>query len=160
MFASFIESVRYSGHLFPVAFLRVFVGYYYLDIALSRIKEQYLQRPQLASDAADIIGQLGAMDLIRRLLESTIIPNWQIAAYLLVTLELVIGISYLLGYVVRPASILALIYCYLASAFLGPQKNLIYHFLIAIHFFMAWVGAGRCLGFDYYFFKRRRGLWW
>ena len=39
-------------------------------------------------------------------------------------------------------------------------KEDFYKTILAVHVMMAWVGAGRCLGFDYYFFKRRRGIWW
>jgi thiosulfate dehydrogenase [quinone] large subunit len=42
----------------------------------------------------------------------------------------------------------------------GPASEDFYKTILAIHLILAWVGAGRCLGFDYYFFKRRRGFWW
>lgn len=30
MLVAFLESIKYTGHLLPVVFLRVFLGYYYL----------------------------------------------------------------------------------------------------------------------------------
>jgi thiosulfate dehydrogenase [quinone] large subunit len=32
------------------------------------------------------------------------------------------------------------------------------HFVLFL--VLAWLGAGRCLGLDYFFYKRDRGIWW
>jgi thiosulfate dehydrogenase [quinone] large subunit len=61
---------------------------------------------------------------------------------------------------VRPVAILAVILSLNMLVISGNQFDDMYKTFIAIHLMMAWVGAGRCLGLDYYFFKRRRGIWW
>jgi thiosulfate dehydrogenase (quinone) large subunit len=31
---------------------------------------------------------------------------------------------------------------------------------LVLFLILAWLGAGRCLGLDYFFYKRDRGMWW
>ncbi|MCB0378591.1 MAG: hypothetical protein KDD33_08875, partial [Bdellovibrionales bacterium] len=80
--------------------------------------------------------------------------------YLLLGCELIIGISFILGLGVRFTSLLgALLSLHMYSYFDFPSgPGQIYLFYIHVLFLL--VGAGRCLGFDYYFFKSRRGLLW
>ena len=96
----------------------------------------------------------------RLLLSEYVIQYWQVAAFLFIGLQLVIGISYVIGYVVRPVSILAVLLCLNYFAIHSVEREVFFKLLIACHIMLAWVGAGRCLGLDYYFFKRRRGLLW
>ncbi|MFZ4405402.1 MAG: hypothetical protein ACOYOK_14985, partial [Pseudobdellovibrionaceae bacterium] len=86
--------------------------------------------------------------------------QWQTAAFILLGLEFAIAVSYILGYVVRPMALIAVVLG-LNLIFISDTKyEDLYKTFIALHIVFAWLGAGRCLGFDYYFFKRRRGLWW
>lgn len=87
-------------------------------------------------------------------------PNWHIAAYAIVGVESLIGISFLLGYLVRPFALLGVLLNLNLLWIMGPDQALLYQTLLAIHFTLAWLGAGRCLGIDYYFYKKRRGIWW
>lgn len=117
-------------------------------------------RPRLAEQIADVLPTLQTSGWYRHFLEVMVIPNWQIFAFLILGLEFAIAISYILGYVVRPMALVGVFLAFNMLILSGPQNADLFKTFIAIHFTMAWVGAGRCLGFDYYFFKRRRGIWW
>ncbi len=117
-------------------------------------------RPRLAAQVAEALPLIHGPQWYRLFLENMLIPNWQIFAFAILGFEFAIAISYLLGYVVRPVAILAVILSLNMLAISGPQYDDMYKTFVAIHLMMAWVGAGRCLGLDYYFFKRRRGIWW
>ncbi len=160
MFVAFFESVKYVGHLLPISFLRIFLGYYYLEQALLRFRGDYLSRPRLAEQIADVLPSLHTSGWYRHFLEVMVIPNWQIFAFFILGLEFAIAVSYILGYVVRPVALVGVFLSLNMLILSGPQSADLFKTFIAIHFIMAWVGAGRCLGFDYYFFKRRRGIWW
>ena len=88
------------------------------------------------------------------------VPNWQIFAYTITYCEFLIGFGFLIGFLVRPLSLLGFLislnFVYLSS----PDVSLLYKTYLAMFATMAWLGAGRCLGFDYFFFKRQRGIWW
>lgn len=160
MFAAFIESVKYVGHLIPLAFLRVFLGYYYLQQALIKFHGDFLNRPRLAAQIAEVLPGVDAPYWYKSLVEKLLIQHWQGLAFVILGIEFAIAISYLLGYVVRPVAILGAILAFNMMILTGPQYEDLYRVFFAMHLAMAWVGAGRCLGFDYYFFKRRRGMWW
>jgi thiosulfate dehydrogenase (quinone) large subunit len=160
MFASFIESVKYVGHLIPVAFLRIFLGYYYIQQALFKYNSDFMARPRLAAQIADLLPTLDQPMWYKFLIEKLVIQHWQGFSFVVLGLEFAIAISYLFGYVVRPMAFIGIALSLNYLILLGNNTEEFYRVLIAIHFMMFWVGAGRCLGFDYYFFKRRRGLWW
>lgn len=160
MFVAFFESVKYVGHLLPISFLRVFLGYYYLQSGLEKFRGDFLMRPRLAAQVAESLPAIHAPHWYKVFLETALIPNWQVFAFAILGFEFAIAISYLLGYVVRPIAMLAVVLSLNMLVIAGPQYEDMYKTFIAIHLMMAWVGAGRCLGLDYYFFKRRRGIWW
>lgn len=160
MFVAFFESVKYVGHLVPIAFLRIFLGYFYLETALRKFQSDFLYRPRLAAELAEILPSLQAPVWYRTWVETFFIPQWQSLAFTLTALEFAIAISYLLGYVVRPVALLAALLSLNQLALATSGQEQLARTLTAIHLTLAWVGAGRCLGIDYYFFKRRRGLWW
>jgi thiosulfate dehydrogenase [quinone] large subunit len=160
MFVAFFESVKYVGHLLPVAFLRVFLGYYYLQLALSHYQGDFLVRPKLAAQVAEILPSLQIPGWYRYFIEMSVIPYWQTYAFLITGIEFAVAISYIFGYVVRPVGLLAAVLALNLLALSGSQSEELFKTLFAIHLMMAWIGAGRCLGFDYYFYKRRRGIWW
>lgn len=160
MIVAFFESLKYVGHLLPISFLRVFLGYYYLDIALINFRGDYLLRPRLAQQIAEVLPGLQIPDWYRLFLENILIPQWQVFAFIVLGLQFAIAISYIFGYVVRPIALLAMALSFHMLIFGGIGNSDLHKTFIAIHFVMAWVGAGRCLGLDYYFYKRRRGIWW
>lgn len=160
MFAAFFESVKYVGHLIPLSFLRVFLGYSYLQAALLKFNSDFLVRPRLAGEIAELLPTLQAPIWYKDMIEVVFIPHWQTFAFVVTALEFGIAISFLFGYLVRPMAVIAAIICFNQLILAGPDHDDLPRLMIAIHLLLAWVGAGRCLGLDYYFYKRRRGLWW
>ncbi|MCM2281527.1 MAG: DoxX family membrane protein [Bdellovibrionaceae bacterium] len=161
MIVAFVESIKYVGHLLPVAFLRVFIGYYYFNQALLNMYGKFLTQPNLAEDIRSFLPNSSAPEWYKLFLEQVVVPNWQIFAYAVVAVQMVIGGSYIIGYLVRPASLLAIFLAVnMSSALGGPPSDVQSTFLIVLHFTLGWLGAGRCLGLDYFFYKRRRGIWW
>lgn len=161
MLVAFVESIKYVGHLLPVAFLRVFLGYYYFNEALIQLHGDFLSHAYLAEDIRGFLPRSTAPDWYKSFLETIVIPNWQVFAAVIVIAHLLIGVSYILGYLVRPMSAVAIILGLNLMLALGAhQYELQTTFVLVIHFTLGWLGAGRCLGIDYYFYKRRRGIWW
>lgn len=160
MLVAFFESVKYVGHLLPISFLRIFLGYFYLQQALVKYRGDFLTRPRLADQMAEWLPASLAPNWFKVFASSQMIPNWQTVAFIILGLEFAVAISYIAGYVVRPIALLGIILCVLMLFISGPQSEDLFKTFIAIHLILGWVGAGRCLGFDYYFFKRRRGIWW
>jgi thiosulfate dehydrogenase [quinone] large subunit len=161
MIVAFVESIKYVGHLLPIAFLRVFIGYFYVNQALLNASSGFLNQPYLAEDIRGFLARSAAPDWYLVFLENIVVPNWKIFAYAIVITQMMIGISYVLGYLVRPMSLLGILLSInIMFALGGQQSELQSTFMLILHFTLGWLGAGRCLGFDYYFYKRRRGLWW
>lgn len=160
MIISFLESFKYVGHLLPVVFLRVFLGYYYLNQALLKYAGDYLFRPRLAAEIAEWLPTSQAPIGYKAFIESYVIPNWQYFAYGVTGLEFLIAFSYLFGLFVRPVALLAAFVAFNFALLSGPSIEPLFKTFFAIHLTLAWLGAGRCLGFDYFFYKRQRGLWW
>lgn len=160
MLLAFLESIKYSGHLLPVVFLRVFLGYYYLLQALAKYRGDFMTRPRIAEQISEFLPASAAPEWYKFFVTTWWIPNWQTLAFIITGLEFAIAISYLAGYVVRPmalvAALLSLQMHYIAPAGMD-QLSITF---VGIHLTLAWIGAGRCVGIDYYFFKRRRGIWW
>ena len=160
MFQAYFESIKYVGHLLPISFLRIFLGYFYIDIALKDWRFYNLGNGGLADLFVEALNKPVIPSWYRLLLSEQIIPNWQIYAFILIGLQFAVGISYILGYVVRPTSLIAVFICLNYLSLSHVDREIFFKLLIACHVLLAWVGAGRCLGLDYYFFKRRRGVWW
>lgn len=160
MFVSFLESIKHVGHLYPVALLRIFLGYIYFGDAWDRLNGAFLEQPRLAAMIMQNLANKDISPWYRQLLEGLIVPNWQFFAYSIVYFEFVIGISFLLGFLVRPVSLLG-IFITANAIFIGsPELVPMQKCFLAMFIVLMWIGAGRCLGFDFYFYKRQRGLWW
>ena len=160
MLASFVESIKYVGHLVPVAFLRIYLGARYLSLAVDKFNGDFVDRPRLAAQIADQLPALSLSPTYKQIVEWSMIQHWQSFAFIYLALEFAVGFSYLLGYVVRPVSIVAAFLSLQMVYLSSPSSSDGMRLLVAIHLILAWVGAGRCLGLDYYFFKRHRGFWW
>lgn len=160
MLVAFLESIKYTGHLLPVVFLRVFLGYYYLLQALAKYKGDFLTRPRIAEMISEFLPASQAPNWYKFFVTTWFIPNWQTLAFIITGLEFAIGASYLLGYVVRPVALLAALMCLQMHYISSPGADQLQITFVGIHLTLAWIGAGRCVGLDYYFFKRRRGIWW
>ncbi len=160
MFQSFFESIKYVGHLLPISFLRIFLGYFYFQQALRDWKIHVLGQSNISDMMIDIMNRTQMPVWYRLFITDYFVPNWKVYAFILVGVQLIIGVSYLIGYVVRPASVLAILFCLNYLLIMGSSQEYFFKLLIASHIILAWVGAGRCLGLDYYFYKRQRGIWW
>ena len=159
MLAAFLESLRFIGHLLPVSFLRIFLGYVYLQkfgLFLDRYQKQiplwptqHVAQKFLSPETADYTFSSLGLWLFQHQ------SNW---AFFYIGCLLAIALSYLLGYLVRPMAYLA---AFLVMMEMGWLESIDYSkLLLSVHIFLGWIGAGRVLGVDYYFYKRERGLWW
>lgn len=160
MLVAFLESFKYVGHMLPLVFLRVFMGYYYLNQALIKYSGEELYKPVIANQIADWLPKSQVPFGYKAFIEEYVITHWQTLAYSLTGLEFLIAFSYLVGFAVRPIGIIAAIMSFNLALLYGPSTEALFKTFFAVHLTMAWLGAGRCLGVDYYFYKRQRGIWW
>lgn len=160
MLVSFLESLKYTGHLFPLTFLRVFLGYFYLNEALLKYQGEFLIKPFLAEIIRHGLKVNPHAPWYLNMMETLVLPHWEIAAMAIVVSYFIIGFSYLLGFLVRPVSILAFLISLNYLGLTAGDSAAFYKTLVAVNLTLGWLGAGRCLGLDYYYFKRHRGVWW
>lgn len=160
MLVSFFESIKYVGLMFPITVLRVYMGYYYFHSALVRYKGDFLVQPRLAASINEWLPPSSAPEFYRTFVETVVVPQWQWFAYAVTFVEFGIGLSFLFGYMVRPFAIFAVFLCYFMLYISSPEQTELLKIFMVVNITLGWVGAGRCLGIDYYFYKRRRGLWW
>lgn len=145
--------------MYPVAFVRIVLGYQYLSMVISRVNNGYLDHPYI-SERLNLSMGGGSSGLYFEIFKSLIQSQWLVMTYVLILLEVVIGISYILGFGVRIASLLGMILSLHIYFFFEFQTSPGQVYLFYVHLLFFTLGAGRCLGLDYYFFKSRRGLLW
>lgn len=158
MFLAYLESVKYVGHLWPLALVRIVIGYHSLSLAVQRWQAGYLENAYISEklNLSEAMVSGFYFDLVKSVVQS----QWLAATYMLIFAESLIGISYILGFGVRVTSLLGLVvasHLYLFFEFASSPGQV---YLIYIHLLFCLLGAGRCLGLDYYFYKSRRGLLW
>lgn len=160
MLQAYFESIKYVGHLLPMSFLRIFLGYFYFDLVFKDWRQFIIGVGGYSDIFVDALNKSQIPAWYRLVLSEHVIPNWHTYAFIIIGLQLVVGVSYIIGYVVRPVSMLAVLLCLNYLTIFPFEREIFFKLLISCHIMLAWVGAGRCLGLDYYFYKRRRGLWW
>ncbi|MEY4617515.1 MAG: hypothetical protein RJB66_2475 [Pseudomonadota bacterium] len=162
MLVAFLESFKYVGHMFPIVLLRAFIGWYYLKQALQKYSGEFLFKPLLSHQLSEWLPHSGAAVGYKAFIEEFVIPhpNWVVFAYAITALEFLVAFSYLTGFLVRPLAVLAAFLCFNLAMLSGPAQEPFYLTLFVVHVTLAWLGAGRCFGLDYFFYKRRRGIWW
>lgn len=160
MIVSFFESMKYVGHMLPIAFLRVYMGYFFLERALERFDGDFLVQPMLSRSIDEWLPISTAPEWYKDILERVVVPNWKVFAYLVTYTEFLIGISFLIGFLVRPVALLGVLLTINFFYNTGPSVADLHRMFLAVFIIMWWVGAGRCMGFDYFFYKRQRGIWW
>ncbi len=160
MFISFFESFKYLGHLWPIALLRIYFGYVFLQAGIYKIKHDFLTTPALQTILDGWVKAAPHQDSYTQFLQNWVIPHWQVFSYMVVSAEVLIGICYILGFFVRPAAIIAIILNLNILLAGGAEVAAVNQVFIAVNAALLMVGAGRCLGFDYHFYKRIRGIWW
>ncbi len=159
MLASFLESIKYVGHMYPVAFVRIVLGYQSLSTVIDRLNTGYLEHPYISERLnLSMAGENSGLyfEIFKNLIQS----QWLVMTYVLILFEIFIGISYILGFGVRIAALLGMLLSMHIHFFFEFQSSPGQIFLFYIHLLFLMLGAGRCLGLDYYFFKSRRGLLW
>lgn len=160
MIFAFFESVKYVGHMLPVVVLRIYLGWWFLAAGMAKNESDYLFQPKLAAAITENMPLVNAPDWYRQILDGVIVPHWQIFAYSLMYFEFLIGMLLLIGFLARPMALLAAIVAWGYLFMTGPEQWPLYRMVITMSLVLAWVGAGRCLGLDYFFYKRHRGLLW
>ena len=160
MIVSFLESAKYVGHLFPVAILRVYLGISFLGTAWARYQGDYLNQPRIAAAITEWAPMSAAPDWYKDFLDAYVVPNWQLAAYCVVYFGFLVGLSFILGFFVRPVALLAALVTLNFVFNSGPEIVELHKLHLVLFLILAWLGAGRCLGLDYFFYKRDRGVWW
>lgn len=160
MLQAYFESLKYVGHLLPISFLRIFLGYFYIQQAVKDWKVHVIGNSMVSDLLVEALNKTQMPFWYRFFLTEHLMSHWPFYAFVLVGIQVIIGFSYLIGYVVRPASILGLLLCLNYLAVASSSQEIFFKLMIACHVLLAWVGAGRCLGLDYYFYKRYRGIWW
>jgi thiosulfate dehydrogenase (quinone) large subunit len=160
MLVAYLESFKHVGHFFPLSVLRIFVGWTFLQAAWDRLQSDYLTQPRLAAAITEFAPMSAAPDWYKDFLDAVVVPNWQLFAYCVVYFGFLVGLSMIVGLFVRPVALLAAIvslnFVFTTSAESTPL-HVLHVFLFIV---LAWMGAGRCMGLDYFFYKRDRGLWW
>lgn len=160
MLVTFFDSFRYVGHLFPISIFRIFIGYLFLNMGMDHFQSDFLHLSQLSFMIQQYLPTSQAPGWLQAILGDFVVTHWQIFSYLVISFEVIIGVSFILGFLVRPISLLALLLCYCFIYITDASTAELYKVFMFSFFTLAWVGAGRCLGMDYYFFKRHRGIWW
>lgn len=160
MLYSFFNSIKYVGHLFPVAVFRMFIGYFYLHEALEKLSGDFLVQPRLARTLSQLLEQSLAPLWYKSLFIEVIIPYWQIFAYWFICFEILAGLSFLLGFFVRPVALLGALLSLSMIILNVPSFYPLFHLSFFVFFTIGLLGGGRCMGVDYFFYKRYRSIWW
>ena len=108
MIRDFLESFKYSGFMFPVGLLRIYIGYNFFTQALSKMQSDYFVHPLIAAKITEWLPYSQAPDWYKSWLEVDIIPNenWKTLAYAITFIETTIGVSFLIGFFIRPIALL------------------------------------------------------
>ena len=101
-----------------------------------------------------------APDWYKEFLDKVVVPNWQVFAYCVVYFGFLVGISFILGFFVRPVALIAALVTLNFIYNSGPEIIELHKLHLVLFLILAWLGAGRCMGLDYFFYKRDRGMWW
>lgn len=160
MLTAFFESIKYVGHLYPVAVLRIYIGYFWFNEGLTKYKDNIFASQLYIEDlqGQELIARLP--ELYQALFQSLVVPYWGLWSHGFMMTEVLIGIGLMLGFLTRPLGMIAIIICVHYSILGSEIVALLYSTFSAILLTLVVVGAGRCVGFDYYFFKRNRGILW
>jgi len=160
---AFFESFKYLAHLWPVTLLRVYLGYLFFETAMKQVRMGFLKNPELIRDLFNQWLTRGCHSPFLGAIQAAVDPAnpiaWKVSAYYFVVSETVVGISYILGYCVRPAALIGIALA--GFILMGTAEGAVLQkTYLAVHATLMLLGAGRCLGFDFYFFKRTRGIMW
>ena len=148
------------GHLWPIALLRIYVGAFFLEAGIKRVQEGVLQNPILQSTMQKWIVDHPHNQRYLELFQNWLISHWQFTSQVVVVAQIVVGVSFIIGLFVRPAALLAILLSLNFMAAVGSEAVSFNKIFVVLNLVLFLVAAGRCFGFDYYFYKRVRGFWW
>lgn len=148
------------GHLWPIALLRIYTGLFFLKAGLRQVHAGVLNNPVLQSTMQKWIDEHPQNHKLFIALQNWFLSHWQVTSHAVVVAQIIVGICFIIGFMVRPAALLAIILCLDFMAAVGSEMVNLNKIFIALNAALFLVAAGRCVGFDYYFYKRVRGIWW
>lgn len=160
MIRELLESLKYVGHYFAVCFLRVYTGIHILNLGMSKYYSHYLEQPILPSQIREFLRFGETPAGVEYFYFKMVIPYWSYFANIQVTFEILAGCLLIIGFLVRPVAFIMLVYLWFFSYIQDQMLWAWFGLLSATLFGLGWAGAGRCLGVDYYFYKRYRGFLW
>lgn len=160
MIVAYFESLRYVGHLLPIIVLRLYMGYFFLSQAIEKIESDYILQPKLAALISENLMSSQPPEWFARFLDEIVVPHWQVFAYTQVYFEFLVGLSFLLGFFVRPVAFLGALLAWSLLYIESPSQQMFHQLQIVVFLTLGLIGAGRCLGIDYFFYKRQRGWLW
>lgn len=160
MFTAFFESIKYVNHLIPLAFLRIYIGYLWFSLAFETYQTGLFSSQVFIEQYKSQEFIMNYPQWYQNIFESLVYPHWALVSSVIIALQLIVGVSFIIGFLVRPMSLVGLFFCFHMMSQGSHIYLEMYSVLSAVFFTMLIAGAGRCIGFDYYFFKRHRGLWW
>lgn len=146
--------------------LRLFFAYEWINGGLEKI-EAILADPKAAAGFAAVFGRWtkgNPYPFMVDFLKGFAIPNAAAVYTFVAVAELLVGIAFLLGFLVRPASIGGIImnaFFYFAAGFSSPSTAGINLIMVGGQISMILLAPGRVLGIDALFHKRfpRTPLW-
>ena len=137
-----------SPHLWPITLLRVYTGVFFLYYGFGKIRN-----PEFAEGLAGFVnGRLeGSVAFVRPFLESVVLPNKGLFAFLVAWGELAIGLALIIGLATRWASVagaimVAAFWATKGQGFLDAQNHDAIWFMIFV--VLATVHAGRVHSID------------
>ena len=94
MFLALLQSLRYLGHFYPLALLRIYLGFVFLNSSLERKNSGFLDTPHLAAKIEEWLPQSTPPLWLQTFYESTVVPQWQLFSYIIFFCEMIIALSY------------------------------------------------------------------
>jgi uncharacterized membrane protein YphA (DoxX/SURF4 family) len=145
----------------PVALtllLRLVPGYLFLTAGIEKVQGGWLSGGGLKTTLSSWVSSGVPYDWYRSFLADTVIPNEVTFAYLIVIGEIAVGSLLLIGFFVRPASLIGIFLClnYLCakgSALVGFNVESLFLVILTTALL---VNPGRALGVDGYLYERLR----
>ena len=160
MLISFFESFKHVGHLIPIAGLRIYLGVYYIYECYSRYNNDFVSANIIPSLIKDNLSEQLNIGGYQNFISGYILDHWKFVAYFVLICVLLIGISFIFGFMVKVFSLIAIFLSLHILMFGSSSDFLIHQILIGVNLTFFLIGAGRCIGIDYFFYKKTRGLFW
>lgn len=160
MIRDWLESFRYTNHLWPILVLRLYVGWSFLSQAMMRQSSDYTKNPQLSALIDEHLFANAPPEWLGNLFINYVQPNWKFFSLLQLDFEWTVGLLFLIGFLNRPLGLLTMIYLVITSYIVSPVAHEASLHLSWMLLCLVVFGSGRVAGIDYYFYKRQRGLLW